>query len=204
MSLETLREVLSQATTAPDKTARSKVQVQKLIEGVLKPLEAKIAEIEGPPTSFMNGHTGRTKPQFVGELRVEVTEDRSLWIPQMRIALNNEKKKPATLEIGFTVAHAWTDPKRGTEYPAHVRWGIWTLAADKERKVRGPLAIIERSLGTGMTRLPIRPVTNKPTSTLCMLGKMLSTDEVDELESFDELAGEVATDILLLSRATLK
>ena len=99
MSLETLREVLSQATTAPDKTARSKVQVQKLIEGVLKPIEAKIAEIQGPPTSFMNGHTGRTKPQFVGELRVEVPEDRSLWIPQMRIALNNEKKKPAALEI---------------------------------------------------------------------------------------------------------
>ena len=204
MSLEILRDVLAQGNDAPDKTARSKVQVQKAIDGVLKPIESKLAEIEGPKTAFMGGHTGRTKPQFIAELRIEVPEDRSLWIPQMRIALENEKKNDAVVELGFTIAQSWTDKKRGNAYPAHIRWGAWTLAADKARKIRGPLAIMGRAVGAGIERLPERPVTNKPTGTISMLGKMRMPEELDGLSSLEELATEVAADLMLLSRALLR
>ncbi len=201
MSLDYLKELLTKANDAADKSARSKKLASEVSEKLLRPIEERVAKLEGPETAHLGG-TSSTKPQFVAEYRVEVPEQ-DLLIPQLRFALENEKKKHALLEIGVTIGQAWTDPKTEEHYPAHLRWGAFCLAGDKVKRVQGPLRVVNRYTEEQFEVMTPRPVTNKSNGMLSIVGKMKTIEELDGIESFEALADEIAKDLCTLSIAVI-
>ncbi len=201
MSLDYLKELLTKANDAADKSARSKKLASEVAEKLLRPIEERVAKLSGPDTDHMGG-TSSTKPQFVAEYRVEVPGPEDL-IPQLRFALENEKKKHALLEIGVTIGQAWTDPKTEEHYPAYIRWGAFCLAADKVKRVQGPLRVINRYTEDAFEVMTPRPVTNKASAMLSMVGKIKTLEELEGVESFEALADEIAQDLCTLSIAVI-
>ncbi|MCP4444743.1 MAG: hypothetical protein GY811_05265 [Myxococcales bacterium] len=199
VSLDYLKELLIKGNEAADKTARSKKLASEATEKVLRPIEERVEKIAGHETRAIGG-TSSAKPQFIIEYRFELPE-REAWIPQLRFALENEKKKHAEIEIGVTVGQAWTDPKTEEHYPAHVRWGAFCLAGDKVKRVQGPLRIMSRKIEESLPVLSPRPVTNKTAAMLSMVGKTITIEEIDALDSFDTLADEIAADLCKLMEA---
>lgn len=196
MSLDYLKELLTKGNEAADKTARSKKTASKATETLLRPIEERVGKLAGHESRAIGG-TSSTKPQFIAEYRLELP-DRNEWIPQLRFALENEKKKDAEIEIGVTLAQAWTDPKTEEHYPAHLRWGAFCLAGDKTTRVQGPLRIMSRAIDETLDVLSPRPVTNKAGAELSMVGKSLTLDEIEALDSFETLADEIASDLCKL------
>lgn len=201
MSLDYLKELLTKANDAADKSARSKKLASEVAEKILRPIEERVGKLSGPETGHMGG-TSSTKPQFVAEYRFEVPEREEL-IPQLRFALENEKKKHALLEIGVTIGQAWTDPKTEEHYPAHIRWGAFCLAADKAERVQGPLRVVNRYTDDAFDVMTPRPVTNKPSAVLSMVGKIKTLEELEGVSSFEALADEIAADLITLSVAVI-
>ncbi len=201
MSLDYLKEILTKATEAADKTARSKKLASEVADKLLRPIEERIASVSGPETASIGG-TSSTKPQFVAEYRLELPEQEGL-IPQLRFALENEKKKHATLDVGVTIAQAWTDPKTKEEYPAEIRWGAWCLAADKVKRIQGPLRVINRYIEESLTVLTPRPVTNKATGMLSIVGKRMTLEDLEGVESYEVLADQIAADLIRLAAAVV-
>ena len=201
VSLDYLKELLTKANEAADKSARSKKLAAEVAEKILAPIEERVSTLSGPETDHIGG-TSSTKPQFIAEYRLEIPERTGL-IPQLRFALENEKKKDALLEVGVTIGQAWTDPKTEEHYPAYIRWGAWCLAADKAKRVQGPLRVINQYTEDSFEVMTPRPVTNKATATLSIVGKMKTLDELDSIESFDALADEIAQDLVKLAVAVV-
>jgi hypothetical protein len=201
VSLDYLKELLTKANDAADKSARSKKLASEVAEKILRPIEERVAKLGGPETAHIGG-TSSTKPQFVAEYRVEVPGQEDL-IPQLSFALENEKKKHALLEIGVTIGQAWTDPKTEEHYPAHLRWGAFCLAGDKVKRVQGPLRVVNRYTEEKFDVMTPRPVTNKAGGMLSMVGKMKTLEELDGIESFEALADEIAQDLVTLSVAVI-
>jgi len=196
VSLDYLKDLLTKGNEASDKSARSKKLASEATEKLLRPIEERVEKLAGTETRAIGG-TSSAKPQFIAEYRLELPE-RKAWIPQLRFALENEKKKNAEIEIGVTLAQAWTDPKSEEHYPAHLRWGAFCLAADKVKRVQGPLRIMNRSIEESLEVLSPRPVTNKATGILSMVGKTMTLEEIEGLESYDALADEIAGDLCKL------
>lgn len=201
VSLDYLKDLLTKANEAADKSARSKKLAAEAAEKLLQPIEERVATASGPETASIGG-TSSTKPQFIAEYRLEIPELDGL-IPQVRFALENEKKKHAILEVGVTIAQAWTDPKTQEHYPATIRWGAWCLAADKVKRIQGPLRVINRYIDESLAVLTPRPVTNKATGILSIVGKSMTLEEVEGLESYDALADEIAADLVKLAVAVV-
>jgi hypothetical protein len=201
VSLDYLKELLTKANDAADKSARSKKLASEVAEKILRPIEERVGNLSGPETDHMGG-TSSTKPQFVAEYRLEMPEREDL-IPQLQFALENEKKKHALIEIGVTIAQAWTDPKTEEHYPAHIRWGAFCLAADKVKRVQGPLRVVNRYTEDSFEVMTPRPVTNKASAVLSMVGKIKTLEELEAVESFDALADEIAKDMVALSVAVI-
>ncbi len=201
MSLDYLKELLTKANDAADKSARSKKLASEVSEKILRPIEERVGKLSGPETDHIGG-TSSTKPQFVAEYRLEVPEREGL-IPQLRFALENEKKKHALLEIGVTIGQAWTDPKTEEHYPAHIRWGAFCLAGDKVKRVQGPLRVVNRYTEDAFEVMTPRPVTNKASAMLSIVGKMKTLEELEGVESFEVLADEIAKDLCTLSIAVI-
>jgi hypothetical protein len=199
VSLDYLKDLLEKANDAADKSARSKKLASEATEKILRPIEERVSNLQGPETDHLGG-TSSTKPQFVAEYRVMVPEREGL-IPQLRFALENDKKKDALLELGVTIAQAWTDPKTEQHYPAHIRWGAFCLAADKAKRVQGPLRVINRYVDDALEVMTPRPVTNKPTATLSIVGKLKTVEELGSFDSFEALADEIAQDLCRLAVA---
>ena len=196
MSLDYLKDLLTKGNEAADKSARSKKLALEVSEKLLRPIEERVASLGGPETRALGG-TSSTKPQFIAEYRLEVP-DRREWIPQLRFALENDKKKDAEIEVGVTIGQAWTDPVTDEHYPAHLRWGAFCLAADKAVRVQGPLRVINRYIDDKLDVITPRPVTNKPTAVLSMVGKMMTVEDLENVESFEALADEIAQDMCTL------
>ncbi len=201
MSLDYLKELLTKANDDADKSARSKKLAAEVAEKLLRPIEERVASASGPETAAIGG-TSSTKPQFVAEYRLETPGQEGL-IPQLRFALENEKKKHAVLDVGVTIAQAWTDPKTKELYPAVIRWGAWCLAADKVKRIQGPLRVINRYVSETLTVLTPRPVTNKATGMLSIVGKSMTLEDLEGIESYDDLADEIARDLLRLAVAVI-
>lgn len=201
MSLDYLKELLTKGNEAPDKTARSKKLASEVADKILRPIEERVAKLAGPETAAIGG-TSSAKPQFIAEYRLDVPEREGL-IPQLRFALENEKKKHAVLDVGVTIGQAWTDPKTGDHFPAHIRWGAWCLAADKVKRVQGPLRVINRYIDETLDVMTPRPVTNKPTAALSMVGKVMTLEDLEGVESFEALADEIAQDLCKLAEAVV-
>lgn len=199
MSLDYLKELLTKGNEASDKSARSKKLALEATEKLLRPIEERVEKLAGPETRAIGG-TSSAKPQFIAEYRLELPE-RKEWIPQLRFALENEKKKHAEIEIGVTIGQAWTDPKTEEHYPAHLRWGAFCLAGDKVSRVQGPLRIINRTLEDALEVMSPRPVTNKNAAMLSLVGKSLTLEEVEALDSYEALADEIAADLSKLVTA---
>ncbi len=199
VSLDYLKDLLTKGNEAADKSARSKKLALEVSEKLLRPIEERVATLSGPETRALGG-TSSTKPQFIAEYRFELPE-REEWIPQLRFALENDKKKDAEIEIGVTVAQAWTDPATEEHYPAHLRWGAFCLAADKAVRVQGPLRVINRYIDDSLDVMTPRPVTNKPNATLSMVGKMMTVEELESVGSFEVLVDEIAQDLCKLLEA---
>lgn len=197
MSLDYLKELLTKGNEAADKTARSKKLASEATEKLLRPIAERVEKHAGHEARAMGG-TSSAKPQFIVEYRIELPE-RKAWIPQLRFALENEKKKHAEIEIGMTVGQAWTDPKTEEHYPAHVRWGAFCLAGDKVKRVQGPLRIMNRSIEEALEVMSPRPVTNKTGGILSIVGKSMTLDELEGVESYDALADEIAADLCKLA-----
>ena len=196
VSLDYLKELLTKGNEAADKTARSKKLASEAAEKLLRPIEERVEKLTGPETRAIGG-TSSAKPQFIVEYRLELPV-RKHWIPQLRFALENEKKKHAEIEIGVTIGQAWTDPKTEEHYPAHIRWGAFCLAADKVKRVQGPLRIMNRAIEESLEVLSPRPVTNKTAGILSIVGKTMTIDELEGIESYEALADEIAADIYKL------
>ena len=196
MSLDYLKELLTKGNEAADKSARSKKLASEATEKLLRPIEERVEKLAGPETRAIGG-TSSTKPQFIVEYRFELPE-RAAWIPQLRFALENEKKKHAEIEIGVTIGQAWTDPKTEEHYPAHLRWGAFCLAADKVKRVQGPLRIMNRAIEESLEVMTPRPVTNKAAGILSIVGKSMTIEEIDGLDSYEALADEIAADLCKL------
>ncbi len=190
VSLDYLKELLTKGNEAADKTARSKKLASEASEKVLRPIEERVEKHAGHETRALGG-TSSAKPQFIAEYRLDLPE-RDKWIPQLRFALENEKKKHAEIEIGVTIGQAWTDPKTDEHYPAHLRWGAFCLAGDKVKRVQGPLRIMNRNIGETLEVLSPRPVTNKNGAVLSMAGKSMTIEELDGVSSFEDLCDEIA------------
>lgn len=201
VSLDYLKELLTKANEAADKSARSKKLAAEVTEMILRPIEERVGKLSGPETEHLGG-TSSTKPQFIAEYRCEVPEREEL-IPQLRFALENEKKKHALLEIGVTIGQAWTDPKTEEHYPAHIRWGAFCLAADKVKRVQGPLRVINRFTDDAFDVITPRPVTNKAGAMLSMVGKVKTLEELEGIDSFESLADEIAQDLCTLSTVVI-
>lgn len=201
MSLDYLKELLVKANEAADKSARSKKLATEVAETLLRPIEERVAKLEGPETAAIGG-TSSTKPQFIAEYRFELPE-RDEWIPQLRFALENEKKNDADIEIGVTIGQAWTDPKTEDHYPAHLRWGAFCLAADKVKRVQGPLRVINRNIDDTLDVMTPRPVTNKANGMLSIVGKTMTAEDIENVESFEALADEIAQDLCKLAVAII-
>lgn len=199
VSLNCLKELLQNANETSDKVARSKKLAEEVTAQVLQPIEACVAKRSGPDTAALGG-TSSTKPQYIAEYRFELPE-RERWIPQLRFALENEKKNDAELQIGVTVGQAWTDPKTDVHYPAHLRWGAFCLAADKAKRVQGPLRVLNRALNDTLDVMTPRPVTNKPTSVLSFVGKVMTVEDLETVESFEALTEQIADDLCQLVTA---
>jgi hypothetical protein len=201
VSLDYLKELLTKANDAADKSARSKKLAAEVTEKLLRPIEERVSNLSGPETDHLGG-TSSTKPQFIAEYRVEIP-DREELIPQLRFALENEKKKHALIEIGVTIGQAWTDPKTEEHYPAHIRWGAFCLAADKVKRVQGPLRVINRYTDDAFEVMTPRPVTNKASAMLSLVGKIKTLEDLEGVESFESLADEIAQDLCKLSVAVI-
>jgi len=201
VSLDYLKELLTKANEAADKSARSKKLAAEVAEKLLRPIEERVASASGPETASIGG-TSSTKPQFIAEYRLEIPEQDGL-IPQLRFALENEKKKHAVLDVGVTIAQAWTDPKTQEHYPAVLRWGAWCLAADKAKRIQGPLRVINRYIDESLTVMTPRPVTNKAAGVLSIVGKSMTMEELEGVESYDILADEIAQDLVKLAAAVV-
>ena len=199
MSLDYLKELLTKGNEASDKSARSKKLALEATEKLLRPIEERVEKLAGPETRAIGG-TSSAKPQFIAEYRLELPA-RKEWIPQLRFALENEKKKHAEIEVGVTIGQAWTDPKTEEHYPAHLRWGAFCLAADKVSRVQGPLRIMNRTLDDSLEVMSPRPVTNKNAGMLSLVGKSLTLEEIEALDSYEALADEIAADLTKLASA---
>jgi hypothetical protein len=201
VSLDYLKELLTKANDAADKSARSKKLASEVAEKLLRPIEERVAKLDGPETAHIGG-TSSTKPQFVAEYRFEVPGHEDL-IPQLGFALENEKKKHALLEIGVTIGQAWTDPKTEDPFPAHIRWGAFCLAGDKVKRVQGPLRVVNRYADENFDVMTPRPVTNKSGGMLSIVGKSKTLEELEGIESFEALADEIAQDLVTLYTAVI-
>lgn len=202
VSLDYLKELLTKGNEAADKSARSKKLAIEVSEKILRPIEERVANLSGPETRAIGG-TSSTKPQFIAEYRCELPE-RDHWIPQLRFALENEKKKHAEIEVGVTIGQAWTDPATDEHYPAHLRWGAFCLAADKAVRVQGPLRVINRYVDDAYEVITPRPVTNKSTGVLSLIGKVMTIEDLEEVESFEALADQIAQDLCKLAVAIVQ
>ena len=72
------------------------------------------------------------------------------------------------------------------------------LAADKAVRVQGPLRVINRYIDDKLDVITPRPVTNKPTAVLSMVGKMMTVEDLDNVESYEALVDEIANDLCSL------
>lgn len=202
MALDELVDVLRKADENPNKTARDKKVGAMLCELLLLPV-AERAKSVGLEVDSCGAHSS-SKPHHVQELKL-VVPGREQMIPQLRIALTQYKKeeeKALGYALGATVCQR--SEAKGGPYPPHVRWGLWTDAPMARERIPGPFRLIAGKMDWSESDIISRPMNNMARGWLSFLGKYWTVDELDKWASFEELADDVAKDLVGLSNVIRK
>ncbi len=202
MSLTELVDVLRRGDETPTRTARDKKVAALVVERLLDPI-AERARSVGLEIDQLGSHSS-AKPHYISQLRL-VVADRTEIIPQLRIALTQMKKeeeKALDYYVGVTVSQL--SEAKGGPYPAHVRWGLWSDSPHAKGRIPGPFRLIAEEMSWTSDNVISRPMNNMVRGWLSMLGKEYGPDALDAWASFDELADQIAQDLVGLSNVMRK
>ena len=197
MPLSELKEVLRRSDEKPNPTARDKKVGAMLIEKLLEPVASRLKSV-GLEVESMGQHSS-TKPHHISELTL-VAPTREQLIPQLRIALTQMKKGeevPLSCSLGVTVCQR-SDTKEGT-FPPNVRWGLWCDSPHAKSRLPGPFRILAAKMEWEGTPTMSRPMNNMARGWLSMIGRERTVEALDEYGSIDELADQIAQDLVGLA-----
>ena len=198
MPLAELMDILRRADEKPNPTARDKKVGAFLLESCLKPIVSRVGSV-GVESEFVGVHSS-AKPHFLSELRL-AAPTREEWIPQLRIALTQVKRNGEEKEIGCSLGATISQRSDAADgpYPPNFRWGIWTDSPYAKQRIGGPFRILAEKMSWENAHIISRPANNMARGWLSMLGKELTIEDLEKWSSFEELADQIAQDLVGLS-----
>ena len=197
MPLAELVAILRRSDEKPNPTARDKKAGALLVEKCLGPIAERTRSV-GLESEFIGGHSS-AKPHFISELRL-AGPTRPEWIPQLRVALTQIKRneeKELTCSLGATISQR--SEVGGESIPPHIRWGVWTDSPHAKARIGGPFRIIAEKMEWEDPYVISRPSNNMARGWLSFLGKEVTVEDLEKYSSFDELADQIAQDLVGLN-----